>query len=112
MTGVDSGWSEKILFHFLEMDYLVGHKPSSFTRKKKMGAINVFVSFSQFFFLFLGYIEKVLELSTFWHVPVVEIEDDVIKRMPDRHWQCQKKGANIDITSWLQILKVLHISIP
>ena len=46
-----------------------------------MGAINVFVSFSQFFCLFLGYIEKVLELSTFWHVPVVEIEDDVIKRM-------------------------------
>ena len=50
LTGVDSGWSEKILFHFLEMDYLVGHKPSSFTRKKKMGAINVFVSFSQSFF--------------------------------------------------------------
>ena len=94
MTGVDSGWAEKILFHFLEMDYLVGHKPSSFTRKKKMGAINVFVSFSQCFFL-------VLELSMSWHISVVEIEDDVIKRMPDRHWQCQKKGANIDITSWL-----------
>ena len=75
MTGVDSGWSEKILFHFLEMDYLVGHKPSSFTRKKKMGAINVFVSFSQCFFL-------VLELSMSWHISVVEIEDDVIKRMP------------------------------
>ena len=39
-----------------------------------MGAINVFVSFSQCFFL-------VLELSMSWHISVVEIEDDVIKRM-------------------------------
>ena len=97
MTGVDSGWSEKILFHFLEMDYLVGHKPSSFTRKKKMGAINVFVSFSQCFFL-------VLELSMSWHISVVEIEDDVIKRMAVAMTgigSVRRKGANIDITSWL-----------
>ena len=35
-----------------------------------------------FLIFFLGYIEKVLELSMSWHISVVEIEDDVIKRMP------------------------------
>ena len=58
-----------------------------------------------FLYPFLNVFFLVLELSMSWHISVVEIEDDVIKRMPDRHWQCQKKGAKFDITCWLQILK-------